>query len=191
METWLSIAYVVCQMLADIGSLRIVAPFGLSFDAGTLVYPLTFTLRDLVHKKTSKEFARKLVICAAIVNVIMVMFFWIVGRLPPDLTIGLQLEFIQLLSPVWRITVASIVAEVASELLDTETYHFFRNTQPWKRVLFSNSLSVPVDTIIFCIIAFYGSFSFNTLLAIVWSNILLKMIITILSIPSIYAIKGE
>ncbi len=43
-------AYVAAQMMADIASLRIVLLGGFAVDAGTLVYPLTFTLRDLVHK---------------------------------------------------------------------------------------------------------------------------------------------
>lgn len=191
METWLSIAYVVCQMLSDIGSLRIVAPLGISFDAGTLVYPITFTLRDLIHRKTSKKFAQKIVVYAVVVNIIMALFFWIVGKLPPDMSVGIQQEFAMVLNPVWRITLASIVAEVISELLDTEVYHLFRAHSPWKRVLFSNSVSIPIDTLIFCTIAFYGSLDTKTLLIIIASNIVLKFIITIFSVPSIYAIKGE
>ena len=40
-------AYIAAQMLSDIASLRIVKFAGLSMDAGTLIYPFTFTLRDL------------------------------------------------------------------------------------------------------------------------------------------------
>ena len=45
-----SIIYVVIGMLSNISSLRIVEVLGISMDAGTLLYPLTFTLRDLIHK---------------------------------------------------------------------------------------------------------------------------------------------
>ena len=43
-------AYIAFQMMADVASLRIVMVAGFSIDAGTFVYPFTFTLRDLVHK---------------------------------------------------------------------------------------------------------------------------------------------
>ena len=42
--------YLACTLIANIASLRIVIFAGFSIDAGTLIYPLTFTLRDLIHK---------------------------------------------------------------------------------------------------------------------------------------------
>ena len=43
--------YIAAQMLADVASLKIVLLAGFSIDAGTFVYPITFTLRDLIHKR--------------------------------------------------------------------------------------------------------------------------------------------
>ncbi len=77
-----SAAYVAAQMLADVGSLRIVLLAGLSIDAGTYVYPLTFTLRDLVHKTAGIAAARVLILAAAVINLVMAGFFWLVARLP-------------------------------------------------------------------------------------------------------------
>ena len=51
----ISILYVVVGMLSNISSLRIINILGISMDAGTLLYPLTFTLRDLIHKKSDKK----------------------------------------------------------------------------------------------------------------------------------------
>ena len=119
-----SAAYIAAQMLADIASLRIVLLAGMSIDAGTFIYPLTFTLRDLVHKTAGIKAARALIITAAVINIIMAGFFWFVSKLPADPQVGPQLEFAAVLSPVWRIVFASIVAEVLSELIDTEAYRF-------------------------------------------------------------------
>ena len=46
----ISVAYIAAQMLADISSLKIVMFAGLSMDAGTFIYPITFTLRDMSIK---------------------------------------------------------------------------------------------------------------------------------------------
>ena len=40
--------YLACTLIANIASLRIVIFAGFSIDAGTLIYPLTFTL-SLIH----------------------------------------------------------------------------------------------------------------------------------------------
>ena len=42
--------YLACTLIANVASLRIVIFAGFSIDAGTLIYPLTFTLRDLIIK---------------------------------------------------------------------------------------------------------------------------------------------
>ena len=50
-------------------------------------------------------------------------------------------------APLWRITIASIIAEVVSELVDTEVYSWFvdrvTTRHQWARVAVSNAVSVP------------------------------------------------
>ena len=188
-----SAAYIAAQMLADIGSLRIVLIAGMSIDAGTFIYPLTFTLRDLVHKVAGIKAARVLIISAAVINLIMAGFFWFVAKLPADPQVGPQLEFAQVLSPVWRIVFASIAAEVLSELIDTEAYRFWvekvTTKYHWGRVVFCNSLSVPLDSLVFAWLAFGGVLPVAVVWSIVLSNIIVKGITTVVSIPGIYLVK--
>lgn len=188
-----SIAYVVAQMLSDVTSLKIIEIAGFSMDAGTLIYPITFTLRDLVHKIVGIKTTRLLIVTTAIVNIIMALVFWLVSILPPDMNVGLQTEFAVVLSPMWRIVIASIVAEVVSELIDTETYrlwteHITKRFQ-WTRVLISNAFSIPIDSLLFCIIAFGGVYDQNIVKSIFLSNVIIKYIITFISLPAIYIVK--
>ncbi len=190
-----SAAYVAAQMMADIASLRIVTLFGFSVDAGTLIYPFTFTLRDLVHKVAGIKAARILIVTAAVINIVMALLFWITSVLPADMEAGPQLEFGMVLSPVWRIVFASITAEVIAELIDTEGYRLWveRVTEryQWMRVLVSNALSVPLDSLVFAWLAFGGVFSSEVVWSIVVSNILIKGLVTLVSLPGIYLVKGE
>jgi len=194
MQAWLVlVAYVAAQMLADVGSLKIVLFAGLSMDAGTFIYPITFTLRDMVHKVAGIRVARGLIVAAAVINLVMAGFFWLVGRLPADPGAGAQPDFAAVLSPVWRITLASIAAEVLSEMLDTEAYRLWTERvttkYQWARVLISNVVSVPLDSLAFCWLAFGGVLP----AAIVWSifaaNVLVKGITTVLGLPLIYVVK--
>ena len=188
--------YVAAQMLADITSLRILDIAGFSVDGGTLVYPLTFTLRDLIHKVGGVRAARMAIFTGAGVNVVMVGLFWLVGILPPDLEVGPQEEFAQLLSPVLRIVLASIIAEVVSELLDTEAYRAWvkrvGERHQWGRVLVSNAVAIPVDSAIFVAIAFGGELPTEVVISIFWANVLVKFAVSVLSVPLIYAVQpGE
>ena len=190
-----SAAYVAAQMLADVASLKIVLFFGLSMDAGTFVYPITFTLRDLVHKTVGAKAARVLIVTAAAINLVMAGLFWFVSQLPGDPMVGPQAEFATVLSPVWRIVVASIAAEVMAELVDTEVYRLWveRVTRryQWARVLASNAVSVPLDSIVFSWGAFGGTLPVAVVWNIVLSNVLVKGATTLISLPLIYVVPEE
>jgi uncharacterized integral membrane protein (TIGR00697 family) len=189
-------AYVAAQMLADIASLRIIEIGGYAVDAGTLIYPFTFTLRDLVHKIAGKSAARNVIFLAAAINVFMAIFFWVVGRLPADPTTGPQLEFGEALSPVWGIVVASILAEVVAELIDTEVYQRwvarFGERRQWGRVLASNAVAIPIDSAVFVGLAtLLGVFPAEVAWSIFWVNVVFKGLVTVVSIPWIYWIRPE
>jgi uncharacterized integral membrane protein (TIGR00697 family) len=185
-------AYIAAQMLADVTSLKIVRFLGLSMDAGTFIYPITFTLRDLVHKTVGARATRVLIVTAAAINLLMAGLFGWVARLPGDPAVGPQLEFAAVLSPVWRIVVASIIAEVAAELVDTEVYRWWveRVTvrYQWMRVLTSNAVSVPLDSVLFSWGAFGGVLAVPVVWSIVAANVLVKGATTLLSLPLIYAV---
>lgn len=186
-------AYIAAQILSDVASLRILLIAGFSVDAGTLIYPFTFTIRDLVHKTAGIKVARRVVTAAGVINLFMAGLFWLVARLPPDPQVGAQLEFGMVLSPVWRIVIASIVAEVAAELVDGEIYQLWVNRvgphRQWLRVLVSNSVSVPLDSALFCSLAFIGRLPLPVVVSIFWANVILKGICTLLSLPWIYLVR--
>lgn len=187
-------AYVAAQMMADIASLRIISVGGYAVDAGTLIYPFTFTLRDMVHKIGGKAVARTLIVLAAAINLLMAAFFGLVGRLPADQATGPQLEFGEVLAPVWAIVAASIVAEVVAELIDTEAYSMwvrrFGERLQWGRVLSSNAVAIPVDSALFVGIATaLGAFPAEVAWSIFWVNVVFKGVVTLVSIPWIYLVK--
>jgi queuosine precursor transporter len=186
--------YVAAQVLADVSSLRIVELAGFAVDAGTLIYPFTFTLRDLVHKIAGKTAARVLIVTAAVVNLGMALLFWVTSRLPAADTAPQTVLFGDVLSPVWGIVVASILAEVVSELIDTEVYSAWvrrmGERHQWGRVLSSNLVAIPVDSAVFVGVAVAtGVFPAAVAWSIFWVNVAVKGLVTLVSIPWIYLVK--
>jgi hypothetical protein len=187
-------AYIGAQMLSDIASLKIGVVFGLAVDMGTFIYPITFTLRDLAHKLLGKRNAQTLVISAGGINLFMAAYLWWAASVASDPNWGLGKEFSTILAPVWRIVLASILAEVVSELLDTEIYHWFvtqvTHRYQWLRVLTSNSISIPVDSLIFSVGAFGGVLPWSVVGQIFFFNLMIKFGMTLVSLPLIYLVPG-
>lgn len=180
--------YISFQLFANILSTKIaLLPWiHLSVDGGTVIYPFTFTLRDFVHKTWGKRQARFIVILAASLNVVMVLLFWLIGKMQPDPTWPYQEAYNTILMPVWRITAGSIIAQVISELIDTEIFSVvYKKLGDMLGVLFSNAVSLVLDSVIFSVIAFLGVLPWDTVLQIIISNILIKLVITIISVPTI------
>ncbi|MEM7331499.1 MAG: queuosine precursor transporter [Chloroflexota bacterium] len=196
-------AYIAAQMIADITSVKIGEIANLAVDMGTFIYPITFTLRDLVHKVLGRRNTRTLIISAAVINLFMVIYAAWAASVPGDVGSDpdgtFTAAYSMVFGPLWRITIASILAEVVSEMADTEAYHWFvtkitRKNQ-WARVLVSNAISIPIDNAIFAIGAF-GALPglqghFLTLpWSVVWEifvfNLIVKFAVTLVSLPMIY-----
>lgn len=186
-------AYIGVSLMANVMSVRIVLLGPWAIDAGTFTYPLAFTLRDVVHKAGGRSAARVTIVTGAALNLLMVVAFWITANLPADLTVGPQDEFGNLLIPVARIVVASIVAQVVAELIDTEVYHRVMGRlgarNQWARVVVSNAVSIPTDSILFAAIAFAGDVPTSALLQIMATNVGLKAATTAVTWPLIYTVR--
>ncbi len=202
--TWLLVAasaYVACSLMANVMSVRILrlGPDWASFsiDAGTLTYPLTFTLRDLVHKIGGRWAARIVILSGAAFNVLLALGLWAAAELPADVAVTSPAQewFGPVLTPVTRIVAASVIAQVLAELADTEVYHRFvlrfGHRVQWGRVLTSNAVAIPLDSILFVAIAFGGDVPFSVAVSLVWANIAVKGLATLVSVPLIYVVPED
>jgi hypothetical protein len=114
-------------------------------------------------------------------NGLAALVYAIVAALPADAAVGPQEEFGAVLVMSWRIVLASVFSQLVSELVDGELYAWWRKRfgERWVegRVAFSNAFSVPLDSLIFTVVAFAGIFPFEVLMGIFLGNIMLKYII--------------
>jgi len=153
----------------------------------------------VAHKVMGKRQTQTLIFTAAVVNVVMALYLMWTARVPADPNWGLNEAYASILGPLWRIVVASIIAEVVAELVDTEVYHWFvsrvTTRYQWARVLVSNSVSIPLDSLIFTVLAFgplpglqdhYLSLPWAVVGQIFVFNMLVKYAVTVVSMPLIY-----
>ena len=147
--------YIVAVLVANETTTRFIAlPWYGLVSVGTLVFGITFTQRDRVHRAGRPWVYAMLVttaICATLQS-------WLTGV-------------------SWRIIVASCLAILLAEAADTEVFHHLRERQWIVRVIGSNAVSIPLDTAIFTIIAFAGIFTWGMIGSILWGDIVAKMAI--------------
>lgn len=144
--------YVIAVLIANYTATWFI-PFPIfgMVSVGTLVFGITFTQRDRVHR-----FGRK--------PVYLMIFVAAVGMVLESTFLGVE----------WRIITASFIAIILSETADTEVYQKLLK-KPWmQRVIGSNLVSIPLDSILFNIIAFYGVFEAGMLVAIIFGEIVAK-----------------
>ncbi len=126
--------YVMATLLANFtfDSFLPLPKFGL-VNVGTLFFAITFTQRDKIHQY-ARKYALWAIFIAAMANVITA------------LSIQTPLRYV----------VVGFTAIVVSEFADTEVYQRLVKRNWLSRVIASNAISIPIDTIIFTVFAFYG-----------------------------------
>ncbi len=194
--------YVGVQVISQVTSLKIGVVFGRAVDMGTFLYPITFTLRDVVHKVAGRSAARTMIATSAGVNVLLAAYLAWTVTVESDADWGLGPAYEAVLGPVWRIVIASLLAMIVSELIDTEVYHWWvtriTRRHQWARVLVSNAISVPVDNAIFAVGAFASlpllranALGWGTVWDIFLVNLVIKGLVSVASIPLIYTVRDR
>lgn len=121
---------------------------------GTFIFGFTFTQRDRMHA-CGRRFVYSIIALATLLSVVLALF----GHVPG------------------RIIIASVVAIVLAETVDTEIYQRLLARSWWRRVLASNSVSIPLDSLLFNVIAFAGVFAAGEMAAIIFGETVVKFLV--------------
>jgi len=128
--------YVACILTADVLAARWIVslPFGLAVPAGVFAVAPVFTLRDEIHERWGRRGAYLWIALASLCS-------WGLA-----VVVGSGL--------LARVTLASVVAFLVNEALDTEIYHKLRARSRLAAILGSNAVSAAVDSVLFIGVAF-------------------------------------
>jgi len=171
-----AILYIVSVLLANLTA-TLFLPFeiapgtGILVSVGTLIFGITFTQRDRMHAR-GRPFVYRVIAIAAVLNLLMLVsfsFLWggAVTRLFAELGWTWLAEASAMLQANgWRVFLASFVAIILAESADTEVFHLHRNRTWLSRVFRSNAVSIPIDSVLFNLIAFAGNVFFPPLVLV-------------------------
>lgn len=162
---------------------------GILVSVGTLVFGITFTQRDRMHQR-GRPFVYKVILITAVLNLLMLMslrFVWGSYVLEVFQQAGwnwLQEAMAMLMENGWRVFLASFLAIIIAEAADTEVFHIYRDRSWIGRVTRSNAVSIPIDSVLFNLIAFAGSSFFP---AVVLTKVIIGEIVAKFLVGFLYA----
>lgn len=180
--TILLVSNIVSTKITDIG------PF--IFDAGTLLFPLSYIFGDILTEvywyKKNQRIIWLWFWAAALMSAIIIIV-WI---LPADSQRNLQKEYMSILGLAPRIVFASLIAYIVWSFSNSYILAKLKIITKWKhlrtRTIWSTLVWEILDSAIFVTIAFYGIYENNLLLSILISNYIFKIWVEILFTPLTY-----
>lgn len=177
--------YCAVGMVANITASRIVNIFGFATDVGTLLFPLIFVIRDLIHKKTNLEIVKSAIWTCTACNAFLFAAILVTAYLPPDAGAGAQTEFATALLPTARIIVASLVSLAFVELVDAFVYEKAskRFGKGAASAAISNVVSIPLDSFVVIAIAWVGVLPVETMASMFVMNCVVKFVMTFAFMP--------
>lgn len=164
-----------------------VGPF--VFVAGTLLYPATFLLTDVISEVYGERAATRAVwtgFTAQALSVVAVFWLAMWPSLDPEVDAHWRAVFL----PIWRISAASMVAYLVAQLVDVRVFHALKGWTEgrhlWLRNNASTIASQGIDSAIFVIIAFLGVLDTYSLAAMWLGQWAAKAILAALDTPLCY-----
>lgn len=158
--------------------------------AGVIVYSISFYLTDVLSEFYGKETARKAVWAGLLANLLYLFSVWVVVGWPAAEFWPYQEAYSALMGLSLRVTMASQVAYLASQLHDVWAYDLWRRLTGGRYLFVRNNLSTLVsqflDTVLFITLAFYGHFA---LLPLIAGQYLVKVMVALLDTPFLYLLS--
>ncbi len=185
--------FVAVLLISNIASTKIVTLWTVfTFDGGTILFPLSYIFGDILTEVYGFQKSRRAIWLGFISALLMSLVLYVVQILPPASDWGNQQAFESILGFIPRIVLGSLVAYFAGEFTNSITLSLLKKKTKgrflWLRTISSTVIGEGIDTIVFCMIAFYGTLPNEVLISVIISNYIFKCSIEILLTPVTYKI---
>jgi uncharacterized integral membrane protein (TIGR00697 family) len=186
--------FVAVLIISNIASSKIVKIYLFTFDGGTILFPLSYIFGDILTEVYGYSRSRQVIWMGFFCTALMTLILNIVGILPPAEGWNNQAAYQAILGVTPRIVIASFIAyfsgEFSNSFILAKMKILTKGKWLWTRTIGSTIVGEGVDTILFCMIAFYGFLPNDLLLKVVISNYIFKCGVEVLATPVTYKIVG-
>jgi len=191
---FLMAVFVSVLLISNAASSKIVLLGPFTFDGGTILFPITYILGDILTEVYGYARAHKVIWTGFVCTALMALVFAIVGMLPAAPGWDAQKAYMTILGATPRIVLGSLIAYFCGEFSNSYIMAKMKiGTQGrwlWTRTVASTLVAEAVDTMLFVLIAFYGLLPPGLLRSVIVSNYVFKVGFEALATPVTYAIAN-
>ena len=187
---------VMATILANIEVLIIVRAFGVEMTLGNVLFGSTFLITDILSENHGRKDANRSVMISTLCSIFFILISQMWLLYTPSENDWASGSFHTIFSSTPRIVCASLAVYLVSQLTDVWLYHKWWD---WCRKRFGDSrkglwirnngstmISQLLNTLLYTFLAFYGTYSFETLTAIFASSYAIYFITSLLDTPFVY-----
>ncbi|MEN9412935.1 MAG: hypothetical protein RLZZ342_22 [Candidatus Parcubacteria bacterium] len=190
--TLITALFAVVLVVSNVAASKVTSFWGLTLDAGTVLFPLSYIFGDVLTEVYGYAASRRVIWIGFASTFLAAATFMIVGALPPAPEWGNQAAYESILGLTPRIVCASLVAFLIGEFANSYVLARMKVAMAgkylWMRTVGSTLVGELLDTSVFTIVAFWGVFPDNIILPMIISMYLFKVAIEAVFTPVTYAV---
>lgn len=189
---------VMLYITSNVMAIKIINIGGISlFDAGTITFPFAYMLGDVLAEVWGYKTAKKVIYMTFICNVAFIIFTTIGIFLPyPGYMQETQEAYSMVFTYVPRIVFSSLAAFLSGELVNAKVLVKIKEKQKGEKHLFIRTIGSSLvgylfDTVLFVLLAFYGTVPVKDLVSMIAVQYFAKALIeALLGTPLAYLCCG-
>lgn len=182
--------FIAVLLISNVSSAKIIQLGPFNFDGGTILFPLAYIFGDILTEVYGYKKSRRIIWLGFFANLLMAVIFILVGKLPAATGWENQAAYQLILGWVPRIVLASLMAYWAGSFSNSYILAKIKILTQGKwlfiRTIGSTIIGQAVDTLLFCLIAFWGQIPIDLLWMVIISNYIFKVSIEIIFTPLTY-----
>jgi len=192
---WMMVGFVTVLLCSNlIGPAKIAELAGVTFGAGVLFFPFSYIFGDCLTEVYGYKRARRVVWAGFAALIFAALMSAIVLAFPPAPGWPHQAAYETALGSTWRIALASLLAFWAGEFVNSYVLAkikiWMEGRRLYVRTIASTVAGQLVDSVLFYTLAFYGNWTSEQLLVVMFSNYTIKVLWEALMTPVTYALVG-
>lgn len=184
--------FVGSLIISNILAVKMVAIGPFVFDGGTLLFPFSYIISDVLAEVYGFKQTWKVVIFGFLMILFVNMNIMIIASLPAESSWGLQQAYDSILMQVPRITLGSACGYLAGNYSNSVFLSLIKIKTKGKflflRTIGSTLIGELLDSFVFVAIAFFGLYDIKVLLIMALSNYAFKTAIEIVFTPITYKV---
>lgn len=187
--------YITLILISNILAGRLISICSISLTGAVMVFPFTYILSDIFTEVYGFNKNKKIIWLSFMCNLVMVLVFMTVLKLPYPDTFKSSEEYNLVLGTTPRNLVASLAGFLFGNFLNSIILSKLKVVTKGKflalRTITSTIFGEAIDTIIFITIAFWGQLSNEILVHMIINQAIFKILIEVIATPITYKIINK